>query len=61
MFSAFGCSFDAFEVQMRRMLGLDDGISDALFGFSKPLTGSYFWCPPMQQGKLDLRLLNIDS
>ncbi|MDR2297307.1 MAG: Dyp-type peroxidase [Comamonas sp.] len=61
MFSAFGCSFDAFEAQMRRMLGLDDGISDALFEFSKPLTGSYFWCPPMQQGKLDLRLLDIGS
>jgi putative iron-dependent peroxidase len=61
MFSAFGCSFDAFEAQMRRMLGLDDGVSDALFEFSKPLTGSYFWCPPMQQGKLDLRLLDIGS
>lgn len=46
MFSAFGCSFNAFEAQMRRMLGMDDGISDALFTFSRPLTGSYFWCPP---------------
>ena len=61
MFSAFGCSFDAFEAQMRRMLGMDDGISDALFGFSKPLTGSYFWCPPVKQGKLDLSLLHIPS
>ncbi|RGE41152.1 Dyp-type peroxidase [Comamonas testosteroni] len=59
MFSAFGCSFDAFEAQMRRMLGLEDGISDALFGFSTPLTGSYFWCPPMHNGQLDLRLLGI--
>lgn len=61
MFSAFGCSFDAFEAQMRRMLGMDDGISDALFGFSKPLTGSYFWCPPVKQGKLDLSLLHLAS
>lgn len=59
MFSAFGCSFDAFEAQMRRMLGMDDGISDALFRFSKPLTGSYFWCPPISQGKLDLTALGI--
>lgn len=59
MFSAFACSFDAFEAQMRRMLGLDDGISDALFDFSQPLTGNYFWCPPIQQGKLDLRLIGI--
>lgn len=59
MFSAFGCSFDAFEAQMRRMLGMDDGISDALFRFSKPLSGSYFWCPPVANGKLDLRALGL--
>lgn len=57
MFSAFGHSFDAFEAQMRRMLGLDDGITDDLFRFSKPLTGCYLWCPPMHNGKLDLRQL----
>ncbi len=57
MFSAFGHRFDAFEAQMHRMLGLDDGISDALFKFSKPLTGCYLWCPPMRDGKLDLRQL----
>lgn len=61
MFSAFGHSFDAFEAQMRRMLGMDDGISDALFGFSKPLTGCYLWCPPMRNGQLDLRQLGIDG
>ena len=44
---------------MRRMLGMDDGISDALFRFSSPLTGSYFWCPPVAQGKLDLSALGI--
>ena len=46
MFAAFGKSFDAFEAQMRRMAGLDDGVMDALFQFSKPLSTSYFWCPP---------------
>lgn len=59
MFSAFGCSFNAFEAQMRRMLGMDDGISDALFTFSRPLTGSYFWCPPVKDGQLDLRALGL--
>jgi putative iron-dependent peroxidase len=59
MFSAFGHSFDAFEAQMRRMLGMEDGISDALFGFSRPLTGCYLWCPPMRNGQLDLRQLGI--
>ncbi|MEG0142415.1 MAG: Dyp-type peroxidase, partial [Comamonas sp.] len=59
MFSAFGCSFDAFEAQIRSMLGMDDGISDALFRFSRPLTGCYFWCPPVAQGKLDLSALGM--
>ena len=54
MFVAFGKSFDAFEVQMRRMSGLDDGIVDAVFRLSKPVTGAYFWCPPMRGGQLDL-------
>ncbi len=47
MFAAFGKSFDAFEAQMHRMAGLDDGVMDALFQFSKPLSTSYFWCPPV--------------
>lgn len=59
MFAAFGHSLDAFEAQWRRMLGLDDGIADALFQFSHPLTGSYYWCPPVHQGQVDLRLLGV--
>jgi len=57
MFAAFGHSLDAFEAQWRRMLGLEDGVSDALFRFSQPLSGSYYWCPPVHQGQIDLRLL----
>ncbi len=56
-FVAFGKSFYAFEAQLRRMSGAEDGIVDALFSFSQPLTGAYFWCPPMKDGRLDLRLL----
>lgn len=59
VFVAFCNSFSAFEAQMRRMAGLDDGIVDALFGFSRPLTGSYFWCPPMQGKELDLSVLKL--
>lgn len=59
MFVAFGCSFDAFEAQMHRMAGLDDGVVDALFSMSKPLTGANFWCPPMQGGRLDLQQLGL--
>lgn len=54
LFVAFGRSFYAFEAQMQRMLGNDDGIVDALFAFTRPVTGSYFWCPPVKDGMLDL-------
>ena len=56
-FVAFGKSFDAFEVLLSRMLGHEDGISDALFDFTRPVTGAYFWCPPVKEGKLDLSAL----
>lgn len=63
MYVAFGRSFDAFEAQMRRMAGHEDGITDALFKFSKPVNGAYFWCPPVRrdtQGpRLDLRQLGL--
>ena len=59
VFVAFGHSFDAFEAQMRRMAGLDDGIVDAMFGISKPVSGGYYWCPPVRAGRLDLRALGL--
>lgn len=59
MFVAFGKSFAAFEAQLNRMLGHDDGIQDALFNFAKPISGAYFWCPPMKNGRLDLRKIGI--
>ncbi len=59
MFVAFGKSFDAFEAQLRRMTGTDDGVVDALFRFSRPVSGAYFWCPPMRNGRLDLRALRL--
>jgi len=44
---------------MRRMAGHDDGIVDAMFKISRPVTGAYFWCPPMRDGRLDLRRLGL--
>jgi len=58
-FVAFGKSHQAFEQQMRRMAGHDDGIVDAMFAISRPVTGAYFWCPPMKDGRLDLRRLGL--
>lgn len=57
MFVAFGKSFDAFEAQLRRMTGHDDGITDALFSFTRPITGGYYWCPPIVNGKTHLAAL----
>jgi len=59
IYVAFGHSFAAFEAQMRRMAGREDGIVDALFGFSRPVNGAYFWCPPVVNGRLDLRQLGL--
>ena len=59
MFVAFGNSFAAFEAQMRRMAGLEDGVADALFSFTLPVCGAYYWCPALNDGKLDLAPLGI--
>ena len=59
VFLAFGKSFDAYEAQLRRMTGHDDGISDALFRFTRPLTGGYYWCPPLGAAGIDLRVLGL--
>ena len=58
-FVAFGKSFDAFEAQLARMIGDEDGINDALFQFTRPVNGSHFWCPPMKDGRLDFRVLEL--
>ncbi len=60
VFVAFGRSFDAFEAQQRRMVGLEDGIIDGLFRFTRPLTTSYYWCPPITEaGSLDLGAIGL--
>ena len=59
VFVAFGRSFDAFEAIFQRMLGNEDNIIDAMFTISRPISGAYFWCPPLKGGKLDLSVLGI--
>ncbi len=62
MYIAFARDFYAFEAQLRRMAGLDDGITDGLFRFSHAVTCAYYWCPPMSStGGLDLSALDIDQ
>lgn len=59
MFVAFGHSFDAFEAQLKRMTGGEDGIVDGLFEFTQPVSGAYFWCPALRDGVLDLTPLGL--
>ena len=59
MFVAFGKSLDPFEAQLRRMTGQEDGFIDGLFRFSRPISGGYFWCPPISNGCLDLSAMGI--
>ena len=59
VFTAFGRSPDAFEALLKRMVGAEDGIVDALFTFTRPVSGAFFWCPPVRKGRLDLRAIGL--
>jgi len=58
-FIAYGASLDRYERVLRRIAGLEDGIVDSLFTFSRPVTGGYYWCPPVDGDRLDLRRLAL--
>ncbi|MEX8518469.1 MAG: Dyp-type peroxidase [Leptothrix sp. (in: b-proteobacteria)] len=55
VFVAFGASLAAFEAQLARMAGCEDGLIDRLFSFTRPIESAAYWCPPMRNGQLDLR------
>ena len=59
VFAAFSRSFYAFETQLRRMSGAEDGIIDGLYSFTEPETGAYFWCPPVRDGHIDLGAVGL--
>ena len=45
-FVAFACDPARVDIQLRRMFGLaDDGITDSLTGFSKPVSGAHWFAP----------------
>lgn len=58
MFSAFANTFRSFNLQMASMLGIDDGIVDGVFKFSKIMNTNYLWCPPIKNGTLDISLFD---
>jgi putative iron-dependent peroxidase len=45
-FLAFACDVERFDVQLRRMYGVSgDGLQDRLTGFSRAVTGAYWFAP----------------
>jgi putative iron-dependent peroxidase len=59
-FIAYGDSLDPYERVLRRMVGLEDGVVDALFTFSQPMTGGYYWCPPTSGKKIHLDAIGVN-
>lgn len=51
-FIAFMNSLDKSERMLRRMLGLEDGLADALLGHTQAETGAYYFVPPVQGARL---------
>lgn len=56
-FIAFGASLDPFERILRRMAGLDDGVTDGLLRFTRAVSGGHYWCPPVSGDRYDLRAI----
>jgi len=54
VFVSFSATLAPFSAQLRRMTGHDDGLVDALFSFTRPVTGATYWCPPCADGRLVL-------
>jgi putative iron-dependent peroxidase len=53
-FIAYANDLDTIERQLSRMAGLDDGVVDALFSFTRPRTGGYYYVPPVLNGRIAL-------
>ena len=59
VFVAFGKDTTAFSAQLNRMSGNEDGIADSIFRFTRPVSGAYFWCPPVKNNRLHLAQLDF--
>jgi putative iron-dependent peroxidase len=58
-FLAYGESLDRFERLLTRMAGLEDGIVDGLLTISRPVTGGYYWCPPVRDARIHLAAVGL--
>ncbi|MBI2395467.1 MAG: Dyp-type peroxidase [Deltaproteobacteria bacterium] len=58
-FVAFVESLDRFERVLHRMAGLEDGVVDGLLSFTRAIRGGYYFCPPLEGDRLDLRAVGV--
>ncbi len=56
VFIAFASDLSKPARMLRRMVGLEDGVADALLAHSQAETGAYYFVPPVAQGRLVLPL-----
>jgi putative iron-dependent peroxidase len=54
-FVSYVAALATFAKVLRKMVGLDDGVVDGLFQFTRPVSGGYYWCPPVAGAHLELR------
>lgn len=54
-FVAYAQDTDRFVRMLARMAGKDDGVEDGLFAFTRAVTGGFYFCPPLVDGRIDLR------
>jgi putative iron-dependent peroxidase len=52
---AFSADLERFHLLLARMTGLEDGVGDALLEYSVAETGAYYFCPPLDGGRLQLK------
>lgn len=57
-FLAYAADLAAVRAQLNRMMGLEDGLQDALLSHSQAETGAYYWCPPWNGRALALPALS---
>jgi putative iron-dependent peroxidase len=61
VFIAYVARLDTAQAQLERMMGLEDGLQDALLGHSQAESGAYYWCPPWDGQHLVLPALSGDT
>lgn len=54
LFVAFVADLGVVDLVLRRMCGLIDDVPDSLLKYTRPETGSYYYCPPLKDGRLNL-------